>query len=182
MEERRLGLGQELAETLAFLPDVGNTVRDQREPHAHRALNQVGEREVADRPVRGSPEFVEEVEIWERHADDGVAVGVHGRLRLTAGPRREGDHRQVVRPESADASCDEARLASEPGSPRLLEFPERHDPLVVVLEERAVVDDHDPLHAPPRFAGQQELVEVLLILRHEEPGVGLIELVADLLG
>jgi hypothetical protein len=140
---------------------------------AHPRHRQVGERlVVAAQPLALAGDAC--------HLDQ-VAIGEHGALGRAGGARRVADHRGVVGAAGRHLVVEVGRTPERELLPPLLQLGQAEQPRLGVGAHAARVVVHDHLEPRAVRTHGQQLVDLLLILRHRKPRLGVIDDVGQLL-
>ncbi len=171
-------LAQVLEERVQALHEVDDVAHSQVEEHRAEVLVDVRQRQVGDELVV-HPGAVREDERL-RH-EERAAVGEHGALGISGGPRGVDDHRRVLRRDLGEPLLDAMRIGGPQRLPFLLEILVEDHPGIPEAPQALGIPDHHPLHPGLRQDGKH-LLQLLLVLEEEEARLGVVEDVEDLLG
>ena len=177
-EVRGRDLAEVLEERVQALDEVHHVARAERAEHRDQIFVDVGERKIRDDLVV----LVHRVDRQERlrHPEDR-AVREHRPLRRPGRPRGIDDHRGVPGAHGAQPLVDRGGVRLVERLSLLEEVLEEADPLVAESPEPLRIPDDDSLDTGLRD-DRQDLVELLLVLDEDEPRLGVVQQVVDLVG
>ena len=171
-EHSRLHLAQVRDEGFPTLAEVDDVAGVEGVDRRREALGHVAERQIGEHLVVGTAAEGVEEDVAGGHE---IGVGEHGALGRTGGARRvhHGRHAVGWQRRSSASPLISVGLGAE-----LLELGERHHHVVVEDAHAARVDDDD-LPQRQLLAHGHDLVELLLVLGHEDGGAGVPQEVLD---
>ena len=176
-EISRRDLAQVLEERIRALDEVHDVAGAEGTEYRHEIFVDVSERQVRDDLIV----LIHGVDRQKRlgHPED-PAVRQHRPLRRPGGPGRVDDHRRVLGPHGREALVDHAGVCLDERLPLLQEVLEKADPFVAEPPEPLRVPDHDPLE-PGLRDDREHLVELLRVLDEDDPCLGVMQEISDLL-
>ena len=176
-EHMRRDFLEVLEDRLGALGEIDRRTRRQRQEDRGVAFEDVAQRQETELLVG---RLRRQVEKLARRRRDDIGLGDHRPFRLAGGAGGVDQQRHVIGAAPADRIAEHVRMGGQRLVAERVEIVETHHLRVIERVKPLVVGDDDLFDQRHLVADQEELVELLLVLRHQKAALAVLQQIGEL--